>query len=323
MNLELRKFNMASIRCDSIVVFIGKRNTGKSFLTKDLLYHHQDIPVGVVISATEAANGFYGEIVPSIFIHKKYNESIITKFLKRQANTLDVFKKSEGTTNQVDPRAFLILDDCLYDNSWTKSEDIRCIFMNGRHYNIFFIMTMQYAMGIPPNLRSNIDYTFILRENIQQNRKRLYDCYAGMFTNLEVFCQVMDQCTENYECIVIYNAAKKNEINEQVFWYKAEERLNFKMGANVFWDFSEKNLNNNQDKYDEDQFSVAKIKKNKFMINVKKNDEYNANVNANPKHSYNNEQTNNYYSNVYGNNNPYGGGGNNNGFSGDYYSGGF
>jgi hypothetical protein len=314
MNLEMRKFNMASIKSDSVVIFIGKRNTGKSFLTKDLLFHHQDIPVGVVISATEAANGFYGKIVPSMFIHKKYEDSIIGKFLKRQQKTLLVSKQACG--EKIDPRAFLILDDCLYDNSWTKSEDIRSVFMNGRHFNIFFILTMQYVMGIPPNLRGNTDYVFILRENIQQNRKRLYDCYAGMFANLEVFCQVMNQCTANFECLVIHNASKSNLINEQVFWYKAEERPDFKMGANSFWDYNDRNLSEADDG-DDDQFSIEKIRKNKFMINVKKNDEYNTDINANSGYGYNNEQTNNYYSNNGGNNSSGGG------YSGDYYSGAF
>ena len=38
MSLKLKRFNMNMIRDDSIVVMIGKRNTGKSFLTKDSLF---------------------------------------------------------------------------------------------------------------------------------------------------------------------------------------------------------------------------------------------------------------------------------------------
>ena len=30
----------------------------------------------------------------------------------------------------------------------------------------------------------------------------------------------MDQCTENYECLVINNNAKSNKLTDQVFWYK-------------------------------------------------------------------------------------------------------
>ena len=71
-----------------------------------------------------------------------------------------------GGSSSVDPRAFLILDDCLYDKKWPSDKNIRAIFMNGRHYKIFFLITMQHALGLPPVLRSNIDYVFIFRNNI-------------------------------------------------------------------------------------------------------------------------------------------------------------
>ena len=45
LNIQLKKFDMKSIKDDKVVVLIGKRDTGKSFLVKDLLYYHQDIPV--------------------------------------------------------------------------------------------------------------------------------------------------------------------------------------------------------------------------------------------------------------------------------------
>ena len=217
MNLELKKFNMADIKDDKVVVLIGKRDTGKSFLCKDILYHHKDIPVGTVISGTEGANQFYSKIVPPLFIHGEFTPELISNMLQRQK--LMVKKMNEGQAGGgVDPRAFLILDDCLYDNSWAKNKDMRSVFMNGRHYKLLFLLTMQYALGIPPNLRTNIDYVFILRENYVSNRKRLYEHYAGMFPTFEMFCQVMDQCTENYECLVINNNAKSNKLTDQVFW---------------------------------------------------------------------------------------------------------
>ena len=82
---------MSKIRFDAsdeatgpVVVFIGRRDTGKSFLVRDLLYYHKKIPIGTVISGTEAANTFYGNIVPSLFIHDQYTPEIIANTLKRQ-----------------------------------------------------------------------------------------------------------------------------------------------------------------------------------------------------------------------------------------------
>ena len=233
MEIELSRFNINDIKDDKVVVLIGKRETGKSFLCKDILYHHSGIPVGQVISGTEAANEFYSKMVPKLFIHEEYQPAIIQNILKRQRMMIEKYKENQG----IDPRAFLVLDDCLYDNSWTKDKNVRSLFMNGRHFKILFMITLQYALGIPPNLRTNIDYVFILRENYVSNRKRLYEHYAGMFPNFEMFCQVMDQCTENFECLVINNNAKSNKLTDQVFWYKAEPHDDVKLGSREYWEY--------------------------------------------------------------------------------------
>ena len=173
---------------------------------------------------------------------------------------------NKGFSN-IDPRAFLILDDCMFDNSWTKDKNIRSLFMNGRHFKMLFIITMQYSMGIPPSLRTNVDYVFILRENIVANRKRLYEQYAGMFPTFEIFCQVMDQCTENYECLVINNNAKSNKLEDQVFWYKADPHPPFRIGGDQFQKYSKENYSdekieengNNYQKKNKERFAVTKL----------------------------------------------------------------
>ena len=258
MEFQISRFDMSKLSDDKVVVLIGKRETGKSFLCKDILCHHQGIPVGQVISGTEAANEFYSKMVPKLFIHEEYQPGIIQNILKRQRMMIDKCKENPNT----DPRAFLVLDDCLYDNTWTKDKNVRSLFMNGRHFKILFMITMQYALGIPPNLRTNIDYIFILRENYVSNRKRLYEHYAGMFPNFEMFCQVMDQCTENYECLVIHNNAKSNKLTDQVFWYKAEPHDHVRLGSQEFWDYDEKlrsegNNNENED-YKQSKYVVNK-----------------------------------------------------------------
>jgi len=251
MNLKLKKFDMKSIKSDKVVVFIGKRETGKSFLVKDLLWHHRDMPVGTVISGTEGANQFYSKTVPPIFIHDEYTPEIINNFVKRQKKLVQRQVKGDPEYQDIDPRAFLILDDCLYDNSWVKDKNIRALFMNGRHYKAFFIITMQYALGIPPNLRTNVDYVFVLREPYHSNRKKLFEQYCGMFPSYDFFCNVMDQCTENYECLVINNNAKSNKLEDQVFWYKAEPHEDFRLGADILWQQA-RQLSFNDDSSDEE-----------------------------------------------------------------------
>jgi hypothetical protein len=265
MTLELKKFDMKSISFKPnenkgpVVVLIGKRDTGKSFLVRDLLYYQQEIPIGTVISGTEEGNGFYAKMVPKLFVHNEYNTAIIENILKRQRTVLKQIKKEMETYKRstIDPRAFVILDDCLYDATWTRDKMMRLLFMNGRHWKVMLVITMQYPLGIPPTLRTNIDYVFILRENYIANRKRIYENYAGMFPTFESFCQVMDQCTENYECLVINNNSKSNKLHDQVFWYKADNHGDFRLGSKEFWELS-KGL---KDEDEEVQYDPNNVKK--------------------------------------------------------------
>jgi hypothetical protein len=272
LNLKLRKFDMSRIKHDKVVVLIGKRETGKSFLVKDLLWHHQSLPVGTVISGTEGANQFYSKVIPPMFIHEEYSPLILANVLKRQKLVAKKIAKdlTERGTTSVDPRNFLILDDCLYDQTWIRDRNVRYLFMNGRHVHTMFIITMQYAMGIPPNLRTNIDYVFILRENIINNRKKLYDQYAGMFPDFDSFCQVMNQCTENYECLVIDNNAKSNKLEDQVFWYKANPHPDFKLCSPEFWAHSAA-YSRDGDEEDGDFDAGVGGRQRRWTLNVQRN----------------------------------------------------
>jgi hypothetical protein len=237
VSLRLSKFNMAQIPDDCVVLFIGRRGTGKSWLIKDLMWYKQKFPVGTVISGTETANGFYSTMVPSLFIHEEFNSAIISNVLKRQDAITKQIRKEKETRggSGLDRRAFIVMDDCLYDNKWISDKFIRSLFMNGRHYGLLYILAIQYVMGIPPVLRGQVDYVFILRENQVSARRRIYEQFAGIFPTFELFCQIMDQCTENYECLVIHNGSKTNRLEDCVFWYKAAPHPDFKIGSREHW----------------------------------------------------------------------------------------
>jgi hypothetical protein len=71
--------------------------------------------------------------VPKLFIHEEYNSVLIENVLRRQRavmkqcnHEMEVYKKVS-----IDPRTFVILDDCLYDNTWARDKLMRALFMNG------------------------------------------------------------------------------------------------------------------------------------------------------------------------------------------------
>ena len=238
MNIQLKKFKAENMADDKVCVFIGKRGTGKSTLVTDILYHKKHLPAGIVMSATEEGNHHYKQYVPDLFIYGDYEREAIERVLERQKKLISAGK---------DTGSFILLDDCMYDRKFMKDICIRQCFMNGRHWKLFFMLTMQYCMDLTPDLRANVDYVFILRENVLQNREKLYKSFFGVFPTFDMFNQVMNACTENYECLVLDNTSKSNKIEDCVFWYKASMRKNFRIGSDQLWNFHKKNYNSKQD----------------------------------------------------------------------------
>ena len=272
MKLQLKRFDMNRIADNSVVVMIGARNTGKSMLCRDLLWHNQGLPVGMVISGTEESNQFYGKMIPSCFIYYEYTPELLEKYVKRQKDVTKKYMKEKNLygSSKIDPRGFLIMDDCLYDRGWQNDTNIRACFLNGRHFNSFFIFTSQYALAAPPILRNNIDFVFILREPRVNSRKKIYENYAGFVPTFEIFNQIINQTTENYEVLVIDNTTKSNNITDQIYWYKAETHPDFNLCSKEFW-LLNKNDNDSEDG-DEELFSIQALQKSKKgpTINVDK-----------------------------------------------------
>jgi hypothetical protein len=250
--VKLTKFNMSQIRDDKVILFIGKRDTGKSVLVLDYLYHHRGFPLGTVVAPTDSFNFTYRPHVPSIFIHEEYTDELIAQILQRQQNICRSCKVDPAYAN-VDPKTFVIFDDCLADGKeWINNKSIRWIFMNGRHAHITFMLTMQYCMGIPPVLRTNIDYIFICKEPKLSNQQRLYQHYAGMFPTFDMFRAVLNQCTRDRGCLVIDNSSNSDKLQDQVFWYRADIRKpdwnTFKLCYPIFWKNNEIFLSNRDGK---------------------------------------------------------------------------
>lgn len=261
MDVTIRRFDMTKMDDRRVVMVIGKRNTGKSVLMKDILYHKRHIPVGMVMSGTEEGNGWYSSWVPDCFIYNDFDKAAVEKFINRQRRLCKAGKPQP---------AFLCLDDCMFDKRVMREKCIRQIFMNSRHWGVFFCTSSQYVADAGPEIRTNCDYVFVLRENIHQNRERLWKMFFGVFPTFQSFCDAMDACTENYGCLVLDNTSRSNKIDDCVFWYKAKVREGFRMGSPLFWHYHSKHYNPN---YDEDEDPVSSkhaADRRKQLISIQK-----------------------------------------------------
>lgn len=271
MELHLKFFDMSKVKDDKVVVCIGRRGSGKSWAVRELLSYHTSIPTGIVVSPTESANSFFGSIIPYLLIHDEYTPEIIDNLVSRQKSIVSKNRAESSlcVRDAVDPRAFAILDDCNYDASWLKDKNIRYLFMNGRHIRVLFVITMQYSLGLPPQLRTNVDYAFIFRETNMGNRKRLYENYAGCFPTFEIFCQVLDKCTEGHDFLVVDNTCTSNKLEEQVFWCRAASPKQFRMCSPKLWHLSKQHRSSGTNQETE-LYDIDKLKKIKHKVKVVK-----------------------------------------------------
>lgn len=233
---KITKFDLDEIPDGSVCVFIGKRKSGKSFAIKDLMWHKRDIPIGQIISGSEHANPFFGHFFPSSYIEEDFDVNLLSNIINRQKKIKEYAKNN---SREVDTRFLVVFDDCLHDNKWKNTKEIKNIFMNGRHFDITFLLAMQYVCGIPPNLRMNIDYIFLFRDCSNQNRKKLFDFFGASVPSFKVFCSLIDSLGK-YECLVICTSADKTKFEDQCMYFKAKIRGNFEWGSDKFREYDKK-----------------------------------------------------------------------------------
>ena len=237
--LQIKKFRIDEMDLNSKCLIIGKPATGKSTIVKDIMYRHRNkFPCGIVLSGTEESSKDFSGMVPDLFMYGSYNQEVINKIVARQKRLTRKYGEGRQQNN-----AFIVIDDCMDDPRWIRNKVIRGIFKNGRHWDLFFLLAIQYCLGINPAMRTCIDYVFILREPNIESRRKIWKNYAGIFPTFNMFCEVLDNLTNDYNCMVIKNRVNSNRIEDSVFWYKAKLRRPFRIGTPGYWKFAEQNYN--------------------------------------------------------------------------------
>ena len=93
------------------------------------------------------------------------------------------------------------------------------------------------------------------------------------FLTFEMFCSTMDQCTNNFECLVIHNASKSNKLEDQVFWYKADAHPDFRCCSKEVWAYNDANYVPDDDSDDDQGTTVEEYinsRRKGPRINIKK-----------------------------------------------------
>ncbi len=241
MEIKLKKFNMdmfknkdRSILMNHIVLIIGESEAleeNKQKLIKEILEYHNEIKDGLIITGGKKKiyEKYSEDIVKNESVEymdsnepESFNrtEELIKEFMKKQK---DLKKRIINGEKELDNRRFLIMDNCKDNHKIIlKDKNIREIFMNGRTYGVFFIISSDKIKEIPPNLRANIDFIFLFEEKSNKKKKILYENYAGMIPTFDMFNILFDECTKENGCLMINNCSPSPKLEDQIFWYKSD-----------------------------------------------------------------------------------------------------
>jgi hypothetical protein len=223
----LRRFNLDYIYKNSLIVIIGMNNSGKSFVTKDILYNFKYIECGTVISEVRMKQNCYNYI-PPIFIHDKYDNTILKNFIRRQKKLINT---------DYDSHSFIILENLFNNDKYFQK-----IIKSPKLLNYLCIIESINLIYIDTKTIENIDYLFILKENFDINRKRIYEQFSK-YLNIPytLFCKFMNDYTENYNFLILDLKSGSKQIEDKLFWYKADDHKNFKVCSKESWEYNDKN----------------------------------------------------------------------------------
>lgn len=163
----------------SILLVNGNQGEGKSFIIKYIMYTLRDkLDYGIVFTNTSFDDSNYDFIKDRDFIHPEFNEEKLFNLMKIQ-------EAQEKNNRKL---AFVIFDDCLYDEKQWSSRYLKRLLTTVRHYNIFVIISSQYPNHIPLNVRTLAWHIIIFSgfEN-KQAINALYESYGQRFNTLYDF----------------------------------------------------------------------------------------------------------------------------------------
>ena len=182
--------------CPHLALFVARRNSGKSFLMRHLLHvlaRGKKFRWVLVISPT-SFNGEWSAVVGEDNVLSVFDDDQITRLMDRQA---------ELREDDVDNPGLLILDDCLGAANFGSDLFTR-IASAGRHYRVSLWVAAQHYTKMPPVIRTNSDYLFILGTQNDKVVKALWDEFGGLgFTDWKAFRSHAAQAVADFGALVV------------------------------------------------------------------------------------------------------------------------
>ena len=94
-------------------------------------------------------------------------------------------------------------------------------------------------------------------------KRKVFEAFGSCIETFKEFCDILDQCSRDYGCMVVKLSGSSSKITDKIFWYKAKEPPHFRVGSNKYWNYHKSN-------YDETFIDKQQQHEKKLQIYVNK-----------------------------------------------------
>lgn len=220
-NVKIREFNPQKIPYSCTWIVIGAPASGKTTFIEDLIYkNRRKYPIGRAWMGSDEGYRKFKHIFGELFTTRGYDETEVKEHCRRQ---IMMTAKSKKGKSSEEAGAVMLMDDVAGDSTVFKTQIMRKIFMEGsQHWAQLAIIGTQYAIDLPPAVRKSVSYVALFREPNALERDKLFKNFGGIAGSKEQFNSLMDQITGDYTCMIIQNRTQSNNLEDNIFWYKAD-----------------------------------------------------------------------------------------------------
>lgn len=232
--------NRKEILPDKLMVFYGKRGTGKTFAMRQMCWHMRHyIPAGFVMTNTPF-NGYWQQYFPEKAVLEGFNIQKLYAHLAAKAKFIKKWNKTPWMQKTINPYTLIVLEDCVNALNINHSEAIRAIALNGRHLKICCMISTQYTKAVGPVIRGQTDFAFVLFQELFTDKEAVIENYMSALMarySKTSLMEWIDSVTQSDEengrrgVLVIDNQRQTIEMDKKLFIAQFVDPGPFKFGS--------------------------------------------------------------------------------------------
>lgn len=201
----LQKFDFQRLNNrNGLYLLLGKRNTGKTTWCRFINQHIDASRTGIVVLITqnERLKENWSQHIPKLFIFQPEDANIMSTISRCMNNAIKSCENRGISSHDNRLKLTFILDDVGSESSVMNNIGLKKLASNGRHVNVTVFILAQFLYQVPPKVRSQFEYIFMLASISQKNNKTVNHEFAAHIEHNK-FCRILQRSTENHGVLVI------------------------------------------------------------------------------------------------------------------------